>query len=124
VDNRFDEATYRGDVTRCCEIGVPGVYTGGTTGEFYAMEFDEFKQVARATVEQARAAGKPAMIGVSSTYTLGAARRAAYAAEIGAQAVQVALPFWMEVLDAQVLGFFREVSAAAGHLPLSIYETR
>jgi dihydrodipicolinate synthase/N-acetylneuraminate lyase len=80
--NDFDEETYRGDVMRCCEIGVPGVYTGGITGEFYTMEFDEFKRVTRATVEQAHAAGKPAMIGVSSTYTLGAARRAAYAAEV------------------------------------------
>lgn len=122
-NNLFDEQTYRGDVARCCRLGVPGIYTGGTTGEFYAMEFDEFQRVARATVEEAHAAGKPAMIGVSSTYTLGAARRAAYAAEIGADAVQVALPFWMEVPDASVLGFFREVSVAAGHLPLSIYET-
>ena len=122
-NNLFDEQTYRGDVARCCRLGVPGIYTGGTTGEFYAMEFDEFQRIARATVEEAHAGGKPAMIGVSSTYTLGAARRAAYAAEIGADAVQVALPFWMEVPDASVLEFFREVSVAAGHLPLSIYET-
>jgi dihydrodipicolinate synthase/N-acetylneuraminate lyase len=122
--NQFDEQIYRGDVARCCVLGVPGVYTGGTTGEFYAMEFDEFQRVARATVEEAHAAGKPAMIGVSSTYTLGAARRAAYAAELGADAIQVALPFWMEVPDSEVLGFFREVSAAAGHIPLSVYETR
>lgn len=122
--NEFDEQTYRGDIARCCRLGVPGVYSGGTTGEFYAMEFDEFKQVARATVEQAHASGKPAMIGVSSTYTLGAARRAAYAAELGADAIQVALPFWMEVPAGAITGFFREVSAAAGHIPLSVYETR
>lgn len=122
--DQFDEQVYRGDVSRCCRLGAPGVYTGGTTGEFYAMEFDEFQRVTRATVEEAHAAGKPAMIGVSSTYTLGAARRAAYAAEVGADAVQLALPFWMEVPDSAVTKFFREVSAAAGHRPLSIYETR
>jgi dihydrodipicolinate synthase/N-acetylneuraminate lyase len=122
--DQFDEQVYRSDVARCCHLGVPGVYTGGTTGEFYAMEFDEFQRVVRATVEEAHANGKPAMIGVSSTYTLGAARRAAFAAEVGADAVQVALPFWMEVRDAEVPGFFREVSKAAGHIPLSIYETK
>ena len=122
--NQFDEQTYRGDVARCCRLGAPGVYTGGTTGEFYAMEFDEFQRVTRATVEEAHRAGKPAMIGVSSTYTLGAARRAAYAAEAGANAVQVALPFWMEIPDGEVIEFFREVSTAAGDRPLSIYETR
>ncbi len=119
----FDEATYRAAVTACCRAGVPGVYTGGTTGEFYAMEFDEFQQVARATIEECRSAGKPAMIGCTSTYTLGAIRRARFAAELGAAAVQIALPFWMEVADDQIVPFFREVAKAAGGLPLSIYET-
>lgn len=123
-NDQFDEATYRGDIARCCKADMPGIYTGGTTGEFYAMEMDEFRAVARATVEEGHAAGKPVMIGVSSTYTLGACRRAAFAAEIGADAVQVTLPFWMEVADKEVTPFFREVSRAAGGLPLSVYETR
>ena len=121
--SQFDEQTYRGDVARCCQAGVPGVYTGGTTGEFYAMEFEEFKAVARATVEECRAQGTPAMIGCSATYALGAVRRAAYAAEIGADAVQVALPFWMEVGDEQVVSFFVAVAGAAPGAKLSIYET-
>lgn len=122
-DDRLDEATYRADVARCCEVGVPGVYSGGTTGEFYAMSFDEFKAVARATVEECHARGKPAMIGCTSTYNLGAARRAAYAAEIGADAIQVAMPFWMEIGNTAVVPFFKEVAAASGGLPLSVYET-
>jgi dihydrodipicolinate synthase/N-acetylneuraminate lyase len=124
ADNRFDEETYRRDVAACCRAGMPGVYTGGTTGEFYAMEFDEFKAVARATVEECRRHGTPCMIGCSSTYTLGAARRAAWAAELGADAIQVALPFWMEMPADGIVPFFREVAAAAPGLALSVYETR
>ena len=122
-DDRFDEATYRADVARCCEAGVPGVYTGGTTGEFYAMEFDEWKAVTRATVEECHTRGKPVMIGCTSTYNLGAARRAAYAAECGADAIQVALPFWMEIGNEQIVPFFKEVADASRGLPLSVYET-
>lgn len=122
-DDRFDEPAYRAAVSACCRAGVPGVYTAGTTGEFYAMELDEFEQVARATVEECRAAGVHSMIGVTSTYTLGAMRRAAYAARIGASAIQVALPFWMEVPDAEIVPFFRQVASAADGLPVSIYET-
>jgi 4-hydroxy-tetrahydrodipicolinate synthase len=118
-----DLRTYRADVARCCRAGIPGVYTGGTTGEFYAMEIDEFRIVARATVEECHARGTPAMIGCSSTYTLGAARRAAFAAEIGADAIQVALPFWMEVDDRQVVPFLKEIATAAPGLAFSIYET-
>ena len=123
ADDRFDEDTYRADVTRCCQVGVPGVYSGGTTGEFYAMEFDEFQEIARATVEACHACGKPAMIGCSSTYTLGAIRRAEYAAELGADAIQVALPFWMEIADDQIVRFFEEVNSAGDGMLISVYET-
>ena len=122
-NDEFDEQTYREDVARCCRAGAPGIYTGGTTGEFYAMSFKEFKSITRATVEQSHAAGKPVMIGCTSTYTLGAAKHAAFAAETGADAIQIALPFWVEVPDSEVIGFFEEVSRASGGLPLSIYDT-
>ncbi|MBN2312094.1 MAG: dihydrodipicolinate synthase family protein [Candidatus Hydrogenedentes bacterium] len=122
--SQLDEAAYRAAVAKCCEAGVPGVYSGGTTGEFYAMEFDEFQCVARATVEECHRHGRPAMVGCTATSTRGAARRAAYAAAIGADAIQVALPFWLEVADDQIVPFLQAVSAAAGDRPLSIYETR
>ena len=121
---RFDEKTYREDIARCCGAGVPGIYSGGTTGEFYAMEFDEFKAVAKATVAACRENQTPCLIGCSSTYTLGVIRRAQYAAEIGAQGIQVALPFWMEVPDDQVVPFFAEVAAVIPKLALSVYETK
>ncbi len=122
-EDRFDEEAYRNDVTRCCRAGIPGVYTGGTTGEFYAMEMDEFCEVARATVEECHANGKPAMIGCSSTYTLGSIRRARIAVEFGADAIQLALPFWMEIGDDEIVPFFQSVTDETGGLPLSVYET-
>jgi dihydrodipicolinate synthase/N-acetylneuraminate lyase len=123
-ENKFEEDLYRDAVRRCCKAGIPGVYTGGTTGEFYAMDYDEFQAVSRSTVEECHANGTPAMIGCTSTYTLGAIRRAAYAAEIGADAIQVALPFWVEVDDREVVPFFEKVNEAAGGIPVSIYETK
>ncbi len=119
----FDEEAYRSDLERTCKAGVPGAYTAGTTGEFYAMELDEWKAVAKSTVEECRKHDTPVMIGVTATYTLGAQRRAAYAAELGADAIQLALPFWMEVDDRQIVSFFQDVAAAAPELSMSIYET-
>ena len=123
-DLSFDEEAYRSDVARTCAAGVPGVYTAGTTGEFYAMEFDEWKTIARVTVDECRCAGTPVMIGVTSTYALGAARRAAFAAELGADAIQVALPYWMDIDDRMIIPFFQEVTEACPGMALSIYETR
>ena len=122
-DDQLDLDAYRQDVESCCRAGVPGVYTGGTTGEFYAMDWDEFCQVSRVTVETCREHDIPTMIGCSSTYTRGAVERAAFAAKIGADAVQLALPFWMELPTEQVLAFFREVGQASGDLAISVYET-
>ncbi len=123
MDFTFDENTYRGDVSRCCDAGVPGVYTGGTTGEFYAQEFEEFTQITDATIEECRKGKTPVMIGCTATHTLGAIRKARYAQEKGADAIQVALPFWMEVPDSEVVRFFREVSDAVPGMPMTIYET-
>lgn len=122
-DFSFDEKTYRGDVERCCSAKVPGVYTGGTTGEFYALDFDEFKAVTDATISECKNGKTPVMIGCTSTFTLGVIRRARYAQEKGADAVQVALPFWMEVPDRDVVRFFNEVSDAVPGMPMTIYET-
>jgi len=122
-DLTFDEEAYRADVRRTCRAGVPGVYTGGTTGEFYAMEFDEFKAVTKATVEECKSCGTPVMIGVTSTYTLGVQRRAGYAAELGADAIQLALPFWMEIDDREVVTFFKQAARACPELTVCIYET-
>ena len=123
-DLSFDEVAYRSDLISICEAGVPGVYTAGTTGEFYAMEFDEWKIITRVTVEECQRAGTPVMIGVTSTYTLGAVRRAEFAAKLGANAIQVALPYWMEMDDRMILPFFEEISEVCPNVALSIYETQ
>ena len=124
VEDRFDEETYRRDVATCCKAGVPGVYSGGTTGEFYAMEFDEFQATNRALVEEAQKYNVPSMVGCTSTYTLGVIRRARFAAELGADAVQIALPYWMEVADEQIVPFFKEIAEAVPGVAISIYETQ
>lgn len=121
--DEFDAATYHDDLVRCCQAGVHGIYTAGTTGEFYAMEIDEFETITRCTIETCHACGTPVMIGCTATSTRGAVRRAAIAAALGADAIQVALPFWLELQNCEVLPFFCEVASASGGLPMSIYET-
>lgn len=121
---QFDETTYRADIARCGAAGVPGVYTGGTTGEFFAMEFDEFCAITRATVEECHAHGLFAMIGCTSSYSLGAQHRAAYAASIGADGIQFSMPYWNDLCPDEVVPFVADVSAAAQGIPISVYDTR
>ena len=44
--DRFDEVSYRTNTETMCKAGVHGIYTTGSTGEFYAIEFDEFRRPA------------------------------------------------------------------------------
>jgi dihydrodipicolinate synthase/N-acetylneuraminate lyase len=119
----FEETPYRADVAKCCAAGIPGIFMGGATGEFYALEVDEFRAVARATIKECEAHGKPALIGCTATHTRGVIHRVETAVELGARAIMVALPFWLEVGDDQVVPFFQEVAAAAGGLPVVFEET-
>ncbi len=122
-DDNFDETIYRADVAKCCAAGIPGVCLGETTSEFYALERDEFRAVARATIEECEPHGKPVMIGCTATYTRGVIQRVETAVELGAAAIMVALPFWLAVGDDQIVPFFQEVAAAASGLPVVFEET-
>ncbi|MCM8759560.1 MAG: dihydrodipicolinate synthase family protein [Candidatus Omnitrophica bacterium] len=120
-DETFDEKTYRKDIENCCMAGISGIYTGGTTGEFYAQEFEEFCRITEVTVKECKNAKVPVMIGCTSTYTKGVIRKAIYAVETGADAIQIALPFWLTVPDECVVSFFYDVAKEIGKTPISIY---
>jgi dihydrodipicolinate synthase/N-acetylneuraminate lyase len=122
-EDGLDEECFRADAARCCQAGAPGVYCGGPAGEAYAVEFDEFQALTRALVEAAHGQGRPAMVDCTATHTLGALRRAEFAAGVGADAAMVALPYWAEVGEEQVVPFFKEVAQAAGSLALAICDT-
>jgi len=123
ANDTFDEGVYREDIARCAEVKIPGIYTGGTTGEFYAQDWEEFCEITRVTVDQTRKMGIPAMIGVTALDTRLAVKKAEFAAKAGADAIQVAFPFWLEIKDPEVIPFIEAVSSASGNLPLSLYES-
>lgn len=121
--DKIDEAALRENVRRTCRAGAHGVYTHGTTGEFYAQTLAEWKQVVIATIEEARAFQTPIQIGCTSLSTRDVIRRVAFAQESGANAVQVAFPFWLPLTDAQALRFLTEVTKAIPGIPLVLYNT-
>ena len=121
--DEIDEEALRENVRRICRAGAPGVYTHGTTGEFYAQTAEEWKRVAKATVEECRASGTPTQVGCTALYTGEVIRRVAFAQESGADGVQIAFPFWMEVTDSQAVRFLKEVTTAVPGMPVIIYNT-
>ena len=121
-DYSFDEETYAKNIDRMLKADIHGMYTTGSTGEFYVLEFDEFKRMVDIEAELCGKAGMPLQIGCCSDATSKTLRLLEYAAgkkEVGA--AQVNIPYWMELTDRELLQFFKDLYSACPDLPLVHY---
>jgi len=121
--DELDARRFAQEVRSYGGTGVNGVYTGGTTGEFYAQDDATFAKITEIACTEAHRAGLPVQIGVSSLSTRTTIRRIRVARRAGADALQLALPFWLELKDDEVERYVTEVAAAAGKTPLVLYIT-
>lgn len=121
--DRLDERRWRREVRAYAGTGVHGVYTGGTTGEFYAQDDATFERVTAVACEEAHAAGLPVQIGASALSTRTVIGRMKTAKRYKPDAFQIALPFWLELKDEEVRRFVHEIADAAGSTPIVLYVT-
>ena len=121
-DGTLDEEMFQRDVRKCCEAGVHGIYTGGTSGEFYVQNFDEFKAIITTLLAGTSGTGTPTQAGCTGLCTRDVIERATFAVEAGVDGIQIALPFWMPLTDDEVVTFFRDVVAAVPGVPLIHYD--
>jgi dihydrodipicolinate synthase/N-acetylneuraminate lyase len=121
-DDSFDVDSYVANTEAMCRAGVHGIYTTGSTGEFYALSFDEFKEMVDIQVDVCGRHDMPLQIGCCSHNTREVLRLLEYAAgkpEVGA--AQVAIPYWMEVNDRELLQYFKDLYNACPDMPLVHY---
>ncbi len=120
-DYQLDEPAFRENLRRLVGAGVQGIYVFGSTGEFYAVDDDEFRQIVDILVEEVSPSGIPTQAGCNDTATGQVIQKLKYVADMGISAAQVALPFWMSLTEEEVVGFFRDISQAVPDLPLISY---
>ena len=121
-DYRFDEQTYARNIERMIAAGVHGLYTTGSTGEFYVIEYDEFCRMVDIEAELCGRAQKPLQIGCCSDATAKTIKLLEYAAgkkEVGA--AQINIPYWMKLTDRELLQFFKDLHTACPDIPLVHY---
>ena len=122
-DDRLDEPRFAAEVRAYGGTGLHGVYTGGTTGEFYAQDDATFEQVARIACIEGHGIGLPVQIGCTALSTRTVRQRIRAAIAAGADAVQLAVPFWLELSDDEMLDFVCAAAEEAGAVPLVLYNT-
>lgn len=121
-DDSLDETAYIANTRRIIASGVHGLYTTGSTGEFYALDFDEFRRMVDLQAELCGEAAMPLQIGCCADATRKILRMLEYVAGRPAVgAAQVALPYWMALSDRELIGFFRDLYNACPGLPLIHY---
>jgi len=100
--------------------GVHGIFVGGTTGEVWALDDEQWQRLVRASAAACK--GRvPLYAGVSSSSTVKAVRRARMAEELGADVAVSLLPHYVPAAQSDIVRHF-EALAAASSLPVLVYQ--
>lgn len=100
---------------------VDGIYSNGTAGEFHNQTEAEFDAIQELLAAKCRDADTPFIVGASHADPMVAAGRVARAAAVRPRAIQVILPDWVAVTDAEAVDFLSMMSERAAGVPLVLY---
>lgn len=99
--------------------GVHGIFAIGTTGEFYGMTNDEYREILEVTLDQT--AGRvPVYGGANCIGTYQSIELAQIAQEIGVAAISVLTPYFISLNQDEVYKHFEAV-AKSTDLPIILY---
>lgn len=109
------------ELDRFVAAGVDGVYSNGTAGEFHNQTEAEYARIQEAMARRCGAAGLPFVIGACHPDPTTSRARVRVAAALRPAAIQVILPDWWPVTDAEATDFLAMMGDAADGVPLLLY---
>ncbi len=121
ADWSLDLGAMETNMKRMLKAGAHGIYLLGSTGEFYAMEFEEFKQLADLLVKTTAGSEIPVAVVCGSPVTRTTLRQLQYLKQAGVTAAQLVIPYWMDLTERELMQFFRDVHSAVPDLPIIHY---
>jgi 4-hydroxy-tetrahydrodipicolinate synthase len=116
----FDEEGYRENVRKLVALGVQGIITTGTNGEFFVVTDDELRRIARITREECGHRSQ-AIVGASAVNTEESIRRSRIALEEGVDGVMNVIPFYQTLSKDEVYAYFEDLAEACSGLGIIIY---
>ena len=108
----IDEGILCRNCERLTAARVDGIYTTDSDGEFYAIELDRFKHLARSFAKAMDTLKVDAAMGVTWTHTRGIIDRLKVACDVGIPNVHVAFPFFMPLATTDVDRFWEDLARA------------
>jgi 4-hydroxy-tetrahydrodipicolinate synthase len=116
----FDEKVFQAEIELLIESGVHGLYTTGSTGEFFALDWDEYRRITEVFLN-ATAGKVPVQVGANWFNTRDTIKRALFARDKGAGAVQVCFPGWLSMRNEDYDQFFLDVYEAVPDIAMVHY---
>jgi dihydrodipicolinate synthase/N-acetylneuraminate lyase len=120
-DQSIDMARLGAELDALAAANVDGVYSNGTAGEFHNQTEAEYDAIQDLLAAKCSAAGVGFIIGASHTDPTVAANRVARAATLGPRAIQVILPDWVTVSDAEAQDALLMMHERAAGVKLVLY---
>jgi dihydrodipicolinate synthase/N-acetylneuraminate lyase len=121
ADDTLDLPRVAAEIDTLTEMQVDGVYSNGSAGEFHAQTEDEFDRISQCLAEKCNAAHVPFQIGVSHMSAQISLERLRRVVPLAPGAVQVILPDWFPVTEAEAVSFLHRMADAAGGIGLVLY---
>jgi len=117
---RLDEDAYRENVRKLLALGVDGIISTGTNGEFHTLQEGELAKIARLLVDETK--GKAvSVVGASGVNTAEAIQRTRIAQDAGADAVMNVIPFYHILSRPEAYQYFQDVAEACPHIGFILY---
>lgn len=111
-------------VRRLIEDGVDGIMTNGTLGEVATLTPEEWRCFTTRVIETVQSVRPelPLFIGVTSLSTRETLERARFVREAGGRGLFVGRPFWSELGEDAMVGYYRDLCEAVPDMSLVLYD--
>jgi 4-hydroxy-tetrahydrodipicolinate synthase len=121
ADDSLDVERIGHEIDTLIEAGVDGIYSNGTAGEFHAQTESEFDQVSSLLASKCNASGTRFQIGVSHMSAQISLERLRRIVALAPGAVQIILPDWFPLTDAETISFLERMADTASGIGLILY---
>lgn len=120
-DESIDFSRLQADIDYIATANVDGIYTNGTAGEFYSQTENEFIRICEMTAEVCEKHKLPFQIGASFPTPQIMLERVRQAKNFNPSAIQVILPDWISVSNAEAVSFLQKVEEIATPIGIVLY---
>jgi len=117
---RFDEERMRRNVRSLCEAGVDAIVTTGSVGEFHTIRWEDHRKLIEVLVDEVTGKTK-AIPGCSGVNTEEAIMKVKHAQDCGADAVMNVSPYYVNLTDTELCGYWRDLAEACPDIGLIVY---